>query len=396
MKKCFLVSFLGFVAVLVALSLLCIRPWRQHHPSLEVSRTVAVAPLPASRPEAGPRSVGRGRTGGAEVRMQSDASLKLPLEFEANRGQAPAECGFVAHGPTYALGLSAGDIALSLHRPRETKAKMVATALDLGGAGAVEHSELHLKLIGASKSATLTGLEPKAGVSNYFIGNDPAKWQTHVPHFGEVEVAGAYAGIDLVFYGNPQQLEYDFRVGPGADAKAIRLGVAGADSVALDADGDLVLGTATGDVRLKHPEAYQEIDGARKAVQSEFRLAGKTVQFAVGAYDHSRPLIIDPVLLYAVSLGGSNGNQGVGMDVDSAGNAYVTGNTCSSDFPATAGNQQNIHTNIGAETCQDAFVLKMDPTASTLMYSDFIEQDRRRRAGRILRWIPRGMLLSPA
>jgi hypothetical protein len=375
MKQSFLVSSVGLVVVLAVSTPLCVRLWH-HHPSTPESQAVVVPASPVSQPERAPHPVNHGHAVRAESPTRAGSSLKLPLEFEANRGQAPAQYGFVAHGPTYALGLSPTDIALSLHRPQAAAhAKLVAAALEVGagGAEAVDNSHLHLRLLGASKSASLTGLEPKPGVSNYFIGNDPAKWQTHVPHFGQVEIAGAYPGVDLVFYGNPQQLEYDFRVAPGADPREIRLGATGANSAALDAHGDLVLGTAAGDVQLKHPDAYQEIDGARKPVRSAFRLVAKnTVQFEVGAYDRSKPLIIDPVLLYAVSLGGTNGNQAIGMDVDAAGDAYVTGNTCSMDFPSTAGNFQNVHTNVETNTCQDAFVLKLDPTASTLIYSDYI------------------------
>ena len=107
-------------------------------------------------------------------------------------------------------------------------------------------------------------------------------------------------------------------------------------------------------------------------VASSVSKAANIVQFQVGDYDHNKPLIIDPVLLYAVAIGGSNGNQGVGMDVDAAGNAYVTGSSCSTDFPSTAGNFATIHTNTTVFGCQDAFVFKLDPTASTLVYSDFI------------------------
>jgi len=301
-------------------------------------------------------------------------SPRIPLEFEANRGQAPDRYGYVAHGPTYSLGISAGEIALSLHHPQAlSQTNALPPVLNQQAAEESSASPLYLRLLGASRNATVAGADPKPGVSNYFIGNDPAKWRTNVPHFGTVNIAGAYPGVDLVFYGNPQQLEYDFQVAPGTDPDVIRVAADGARSAILDRDGNLILGTAAGEVQLKHPDAYQEIDGARRPVRSEFRLeAANTVQFRIGAYDHSKPLIIDPVLLYAVAIGGSNGNQGVGMDVDAAGNAYVTGSTCSTDFPSTAGNFATIHTNTTRTGCQDAFVFKLDPTASGLIYSDYI------------------------
>ena len=237
----------------------------------------------------------------------------------------------------------------------------------------IDHAQIDLRLVGANANASITGAQPKSGVSNYFIGSNPSKWRTGVPHFGQVEIAKAYPGIDLVFYGNPQQLEYDFRVAPGADPGAIQLDVTGSTSVVLDKEGNLVLGTAAGDVQLKHPEAFQEIAGVRKSVQSGFRLmADNTVGFTIGEYDHTRQLVVDPVLLYAVSFGGSNGNEGIGIDVDATGNVYATGNTCSSDFPSTQGNFGNITTNIVVVYCQDAYVTKIDPTGSTLIYSDYI------------------------
>jgi hypothetical protein len=302
---------------------------------------------------------------GVDASTTTKPQLRVPLEFEANQGQASAKYRFVAHGPTYAVGLSATEIALSL-RHSEARDQLVSPGLQ-------SSSELHLQLLGANEGSSVAGLRPKAGVSNYFIGNDPSKWRTNVPHFGQVEIGGVYPGIDLVFYGNPQQLEYDFRVAAGADPRAIRLSAKDAISTTLDADGSLVLATAAGDVRLKRPIAYQEIGGVRQAVQSSFLIGPhKDIQFELGSYDRTKPLIIDPVLSYGVAFGGSDGNQAVAMDVDASGNAYVTGFTCSADFPTTAGNFQNIQSNPALTACQDAFVLKLDPTGSSLIYSDFV------------------------
>jgi len=302
---------------------------------------------------------------------------KLPLEFEANRGQAAAQYDYVAHGPTYALGISSTEIALSLHGSGEAvKPNLVSASLNRTASArvaTVPQSQLRLHLLGANRRATVAGLDPKPGLSNYFIGNDPKKWQTRVPHFGKVSIAGVYPGIDLVFYGNPQQLEYDFRVNPGADPATIRLAAGDAKLTALDGNGDAVLSTGAGEVRLKHPRAYQQIGSERRPVASKFRIAtGRTLQFQLGAYDHSKALIIDPVLLYSVTIAGSSGNQGFGMDVDAAGNSYVTGSACSSGFPTTVGNFQDYQNDVAGFACQNAFVFKLDPTGSTLIYSDFV------------------------
>jgi hypothetical protein len=169
-------------------------------------------------------------------------------------------------------------------------------------------------------------------------------------------------------------LEYDFRVAPGADPQAIALKPDGSAASSLDAEGNLVLASAAGDVSLKHPEAYQEVDGVRRAISSKFRIGpANTITFELGAYDHTQPLIIDPVLTYGAAFGGSDGSWGVGMDVDAAGNVYVTGNSCSTDFPTTSGNFQKYQPNPALYAhCLEAFVLKLDPTLSTLIYSDYI------------------------
>jgi hypothetical protein len=302
--------------------------------------------------------------------------LSMPLDFESNQGQAPKEYEFVAHGPSYALGISASGLALSLHRPGADDNSPAQHKAGIGAPEPVKSSNLRLNLIGTAGGAQVTGLDPQPGRSNYFIGNDPAKWRTDVAHFQRVRVAEAYPGIDLVFHGNHQQLEYDFDVAPGADPGRIRLRAEGADSVILDAAGNAILRTAVGDVELKHPVAYQQVAGVPQPVDSGFKLvAGDALEFKVGPYDHKRALTIDPVLDYAVEFGGSNGTFGMGLVVDGSGNTYISGGTCSADFPTTAGNFQQFPSTpslISSNDCYTSYVTKMDPTGSTLLYSDFI------------------------
>jgi len=303
--------------------------------------------------------------------------LRMPLDFEMNAGQAPSDYAFVAHGPSYAVGVSATGIALSLHRLKTAEGELTGNAANVITPGPQESANLELRLMGANSaslsSSRVSGLDSQPGRSSYFIGSDPTRWRTSVPHFNRVRIASAFPGVDLVLYGSRQQLEYDFAVAPGADPGLIRLQVRGTDSMALDRNGNAILRTAAGDVELQSPVAYQESESGRRPVQSGFEIAdGNVLKFKLGNYDHQLPLVIDPVLIYSEAFGGSNGNQGVGMTVDAAGNAYVTGNTCSADFPATSGNFATIHTNPAAKVCQDAFVVKLDPTASTLIFSDFI------------------------
>ena len=184
------------------------------------------------------------------------------------------------------------------------------------------------------------------GKAHYFIGNDPTKWRTHVPTFGRVHYRDVYPGIDLTFYGNQRQLEYDFIVGPGADPRRISLQFAGADAIAVEATGDLVLRTGAEAIRQHRPQIYQEIDGRRQPIAGRYVLRGPSqVGFDVADYDRSRPLVIDPTLGTSTFLGGIPGDFGggsgldfgEGIAVDASGSAYVTGQTTSPGFPTTPG-----------------------------------------------------------
>ena len=212
----------------------------------------------------------------------------LPLAFEENVGQAGASVRYLARGAGSALYLSTHEAVLTLRHPE--------------GTGQV----LNMRLVGDRPAPRLTGEDPLAGISNYFIGNDPARWRTGVTHYGKVRYAAVYPGIDLVYYGREGQLEYDFVVAPGADPHAIRIEYSGATSLRIADDGDLVLDLAGGEVRHHAPVVYQELGGGRRAVAGRFVLEGPhRVGFEVGEYDRDRSLVIDPVLAYSSYLGGS-------------------------------------------------------------------------------------------
>jgi hypothetical protein len=278
---------------------------------------------------------------------------QLPLAFEPNVGQADAAVRFLARGSGYSLFLTDSEAVL---------------ALSPANAASGQDAVLRLQLVSANAAPAVAGLAPQAGVSNYLLGNDPAQWQTNVAHFGQVTYGQVYAGIDLLYHGSDQhQLEYDFAVAPGADARQIGLRVAGALGLALDGQGNLVLHTAAGDVVEQAPVAYQDGAGGRVAVAAAYLLRGDgTVGFQVGAYDSTQALVIDPVLSYSTYLGGSGGDFGIGIAVDGAGNAYVTGYTQSADFP-TASPLQPAH-GVGQN---DAFVAKLSASGS-LVYSTYL------------------------
>ncbi len=235
-----------------------------------------------------------------------------------------------------------------------------------------------MEVVRGNPDARAVGGAQLPGTANYFIGNDPSQWHTNIPTFGRVGYQDVYPGIDLAYYGNNGALEYDFIVSPGADPNVIALTFAGAESVEVNPQGDLVLHTAAGDMVQQKPYLYQESNGVRTDVAGSFVLSNQysvlgtqhsaLVTFEVGAYDPTRALVIDPLVLgystYLGSFGGGEGGAGIG--IDASGNAYMTGITASAKFPTTPGAFDT--TNSG----NDAFVAKLNPFGSALVYATYL------------------------
>ena len=199
---------------------------------------------------------------------------------------------------------------------------------------------LRMQVLGGNPTPPVVGREPLPGKVNYFLGNDPHQWRTNVSTYAKVEYQDVYPGINLDYYGHQGQLEYDFVVAPGADSRVIQLGFSGADQVRIDGQSDLVLHAGGQDLCQHKPVVYQEVNGTRQEIGSAFVLtsdpaarASQQIGFALGSYDVSRPLVIDPVLSYSTHLGSSGTDDGNGIAVDGAGNADVTGYTASTNFP---------------------------------------------------------------
>ena len=306
-------------------------------------------------------------------------SLSLPLVFEPNQGQTAAPVKFVAHGAGYGLFLTADEAVLAL------QGAGISTQHSAFSSQRASNSVIRMRLAGANASASISGASPLPGSTSYFIGNNPAKWHRDVPQFGRVEYAGVYRGVDLVYYGNQGQLEYDFRVAPGADPNQIALSFQGAAPRILKGEsGDLVLTTASGEVRFHAPRVYQPAAAAagesagsgETEVQGSFRqLAGNKIGFAIGDYDHSRELVIDPTLNYSTYLGGTAGIEGpnglaspgnvISVAADAALNIYLAGSTTSTNFPITTGN--NV-----TPAAQNIFISKIYPLttgSAQLVYS---------------------------
>lgn len=222
---------------------------------------------------------------GAALRSQP---VSLALEFETNTGQFAPEVLYLARSSNHFVYLTRNTMTLGFTdaRQRDTSVRMM--------------------LVGANRQASITGEARVAGVSNYLIGNDPARWRRGVTHFGRVRYSGVWPGIDLLFHGRDQSLEYDFVVYPGRDPAAIRLRYENVQSLRLDAGGDLILEHSQGEVRQRRPEIYQVSAGVRHILSGGYRIVnGQEVRLEVQKYDRRLPLVIDPVLTYSTYLGGT-------------------------------------------------------------------------------------------
>ncbi|MGD0199850.1 MAG: SBBP repeat-containing protein, partial [Bryobacteraceae bacterium] len=304
--------------------------------------------------------------------VRSDSSYgRLPLAFEPNVGQTAPEVRFLARGGGMTAFFTDAETVMVLSRAERGERDPLRRPEQ---PPKVERAVVRMKLAGGRAARQVQGLEKLPGISNYFIGNDPKKWRTDVPHYARMQYEGVYPGIDLVWYGNQRQLEYDFVVAPGADPRQIQVAYEGVESVGVEPNGELVLRTALGEVRQQRPRVYQEIGGKRVEVEARYAIAARNrVSFELARYDRKRELRIDPlVLVYSTYLGGSNYERVYGIAVDGAGSAYVTGYTQSTDFPTQSPHQATLRTAPGVQVAVDVFVTKLTPAGNALVYSTYL------------------------
>ena len=272
----------------------------------------------------------------------------LPLHFESNVGQVADEVRYFARGPGYSVFFTPRETVLSLGRD-EVRAV------------------LRLSFVESAERPAVTAREPMAGHSRYLGGALGTKPQTPIRHFGRVHYAQVYSGIDVEYYGNERQLEYDFIVAPRADAKRIKMRFDGAQALSVHQSGDLHVHTAAGTLVQRRPIVYQVRDsGQREIIASRYAISPGTaeVSFELAAYDHNRPLIIDPVLNYSTYFGGSARDLPASIAVDAARNAYVLSTTFSADFPAT--------TAPASPTAPDVVISKISADGQTLLWSTYL------------------------
>jgi len=314
---------------------------------------------------------------------------KIPLHFEKNRGQAPAAIQFLARGPGYQVALTSTGSVVALNSKHRGGAARPGKRPASENSLATTKGAVQISLVGSHATPQGIGQAPLPGKVHYLRGHDPAQWHTNIQTYAAVRYPEVYPGIDLVYHGRQQHLEFDFEVKPGVDPGIIRMALTSIPSqdsthpaaqngprLTLTEDGDVVveLGEKGEHVTVKKPQVYQRINGHRRHIGARYVLAENNlskknkdhpleVSFLVDRYDARYPLIIDPVLSYATYLGGSNLDDGSGIAVDPAGNVYVTGETSSPEVPGITPTQGPDDQPMG-----DAYVLKLNPTGSEVIY----------------------------
>ncbi len=272
---------------------------------------------------------------------------RLPLLFEQNAGQVNAQAQYLARSGKYQVYLAHNAAILRV-------------------AGKEQDAVLRISPVNASQASKVVGLDQQAARTNYLVGPS-SEWKTGIANFAAVRYENVYPGIDLKYYGQGRQLEYDFDLAPQADPSVISLNIEGAEKVSTDDDGSLRLKTAAGEVRWLKPLAYQESASGRKLVSANYRLDGNHISFQLGDYDRTKSLVIDPAMVYGTFLDGSDFDYYHSFLVDSAGFAYIVGTTSSADFPVTPGAYQNYHTKN-----YEGFVSKLSQDGSSLVWSTMI------------------------
>jgi len=288
--------------------------------------------------------------------MTLDASAgQLPVSFEPNRGQTLPPVDFVARSRD-GVGLLAGG-ALTLHLDRCARSRS-RDARDC------RTRAVHMTLAGA-RARKPEALEPLPGITSYFLGSDPSRWIAGIPTYRQVLYREVLPGVDLRYHGSGGHLELDMVLAPDADPGRLRLAFDGADRVAVAPNGDLQLAVAGQPLTLRRPAAYQEIAGERRTVTAEYVVKGpRAVSIALGERDRSRPVVVDPVLVYSAQMGGSANDGLLAVAVDSTGAAYAAGYG-GLGFPTVSPTQ-----GVGGST--DVVVLKLDPSGSSLVYSAYL------------------------
>ncbi|HEY3618872.1 MAG TPA: SBBP repeat-containing protein, partial [Candidatus Sulfotelmatobacter sp.] len=340
------------VAVLVTVGVAGVTGLRMHRGNASVKHTLPSPVLTAAT--------------SAKVRANLEAS---PLAFEANQGQTDPQVKFMARGSGYTVFLTANSTVFAMHSSSQVSATRASQGREGTAQSAAQKDRtaaIDMHLVGGNPESQISAGSQLPGRSNYFIGNDPSQWHANVAQYARISYRDVYPGVNMAFYGVQKQLEFDFIVAPGASTAPIRLGVSGANRMTTDNSGNLILTSSAGDVLLHKPVAYQQKDGARQPVDARFVVqTHNQVSFELGNYDRSRELVIDPAVSYATYLGGLAEDDGHAIAADGSGNAWITGQTKSLNFPPK---NPLVSSNAGGF---DVFVTELSSTGA-LVYSTYI------------------------
>jgi hypothetical protein len=318
-----------------------------------------------------PGSLSAAQANAPQTGPASALAAGLPLFFEPNRPEAGG--GFVARGGHYQFLIAPAEAFLVL---RKTSGPMPTSPLErnqLTLPRKVETRAVRVRFLRGDPGARIAGEQKLPGQINYLVGNDPARWRTQLSTYSRVRVEQVYPGIDLLYYGNQDQLEYDFEISPRVDPATIALRFEGADKVSVNAEGELVLALGEDEIRQPRPVIYQIVGGVRRPVSGGYTLRdSRTVAFTLGSYDRELPLVIDPVLTYSSYFGGNLGDNILAIKLNPADNSvYVAGQILSTifTFPLAPGFQPTFG---GGELNGDAFVARLDATLTNLIYFTYL------------------------
>jgi hypothetical protein len=300
---------------------------------------------------------------------------RLPLAFERNIGQTDAGVEFLARGNGYTLFITQGGEAVLSLRGGASEKRPYGQISSVAPANAADDGEqtpttiavITMGLVGGNERGQGVASKELPGRINYFLGSDRSTWQSAITTYSRVEYRDVYQDIDLIYYGNQHELEYDFIIYPGANPRTIALEFGGVDRLQVTGAGELVAHVGDQQIIQRAPLIYQEVEGRRRTIGGRYVLVDeRVVAFDVESYDSALPLVIDPILVYSTVVGGVRGEAGQGIFVDSSGSAYITGSTDSPDFPTTAGAfDRDQHSS-------DAFVTMLNPSGTAIVYSTYV------------------------